>query len=103
MEKDFKEEIRRKMKVSIAEILKEIEIETYALLEYFKIAEDCINNRDFTMETNLLMMGFAVETNRIIPTIKNEKSRIELDEQAKKIWDKWYEKTQKFREREIYI
>lgn len=94
MEKDFK----KKLEASIKEMLNNIEIERFVISEMLKIAETYVKEKSYTLENHLTMIGFAVEVNSYIPKIKNERVRKELDEITEILWNKWYEKVQKYRD-----
>ena len=90
-EQNLKDEVKNKVK-EIVENLIDNPFEKVLLYEYFKIAEEYINNKPYNLENHLTMIGFAIETNRICNSIKDEKLRIEMEEKGQMIWDRWYEK-----------
>lgn len=96
-------ELKEKLKASIKEMLEDIQIEKLVILEMLEIAENYVNDKPYTLENHLTMIGFATETNTFIPKIKDEKTRNELDEKAEILWNKWYEKSQKHLEENSYL
>ena len=90
-EKNLKDEIIKEM-VEMTESFAKSAMDVIIFDEYFKIAEDYVNNKPYNLENNLTMIGFAVETNRICNAIQDEKLKNELEEKGQMIWDKWYQK-----------
>jgi putative uncharacterized protein FNV2263 len=92
-EEKIKVEIKNKLKEMFKDFVKK-SLEETIFDEYFKIAEEYVNNKPYNLENNLTMIGFAVEINRLCSKIQDDKLRIELEEKTQMIWDKWYNKVQ---------
>lgn len=90
-EENLKVEITNKLKKMVEKFEKK-SLEETILDEYFKIAEDYINNKPYNLENHLTMIGFAVETNSLCNKMQDEKLKIELEEKGQMIWEKWYSK-----------
>ena len=90
-EQNLKDEIINEMVKTVEGFVKRT-IEQITFDEYLKIAEDYVNNKPYNLENNLTMIGFAVETNRICNSVKDEKLRRKMEEKGQAVWDKWYNK-----------
>lgn len=90
-EKNLKDEIIKEM-VEMTESFTKNTMEEIIFDEYFKIAEDYVNNKPYNLKNNLTMIGFAVETNRICDAIQDENLKNNMEEKCQIIWDKWYQK-----------
>ncbi|MFC2422549.1 MAG: hypothetical protein ACFNPZ_00705 [Fusobacterium polymorphum] len=90
-EKNLKIEITNKLKEMVKNFI-EKSLEETILDEYFKIAEDYVNNKPYNLENHLTMIGFAVETNKICNSIEDKNLKIKLEEKGQIIWERWYQK-----------
>ena len=94
---DSKENIERKQEIKekIEEIVENFakkSFEEVLLDQYYEVAEKCVNEKPYNIENHLTMIGFAIETNKIIGLLKDEKIKEKYDEKGQLIWDKWCEK-----------